>query len=117
MTPAARIRPALVALALACLCAAAGGCRAAGPAPAAKENTVTRPTIAEVIRAHDDSLMAVPGVVGISESRTDDGTPCVKIMVVQLDATLRARLPVMLEGYPVVLEESGEIRAMPDTSR
>jgi len=42
--------------------------------------------------------------------------PCIKILVVRLDDTLRARLPSTLEGYPVLIEESGEIRAMPGDS-
>jgi len=73
--------------------------------------------VAQVIAAHADTIMAVPGVVGLYESRTAEDVPCIKILVVRLDDTLRARLPSTLEGYPVLIEESGEIRAMPgDTS-
>jgi hypothetical protein len=95
------------------LAVAPAGCREGGPRPAAQEETMVRRPIAEVIAAHADSLMAVPGVVGVYEGRLDDGTPCLKIMVVRLDAALRARLPRTLEGHPVVVEETGEIREMP----
>jgi len=72
--------------------------------------------VAQVIAAHADTIMAVPGVVGLYESRTDDGSPCIKILVVRLDDALRSRLPRTLEGHPVLIEESGEIRAMPGDS-
>ena len=99
------------------LAAGVPGCRGDGGAPAGTGETMTPPPIAAVIAAHADSLLGVPGVVGVYESRLADGTPCVKIMVARLDAALRARLPRTLEGHPVVIEETGEIRAMPgDTS-
>jgi len=102
--------PALVA-------ALATGCRDAGRAPDPTGERMAQRPIVEVIAAHADSLMALPGVVGLYEGRLADGTPCVKIMVARLDPGLRERLPRTLEGHPVVIEETGEIRAMPgDTS-
>jgi len=61
--------------------------------------------------------MKVPGVVGTAESRLDDGRPCISVMVVRLTPELRARLPRELEGWPVRVDETGEIHAMPDSSR
>jgi hypothetical protein len=59
----------------------------------------------------------VPGVTAVAESRTPDGKPCVLILVVMLTPELRSRLPRDLDGWPVVIEESGEIRAMPESNR
>lgn len=56
--------------------------------------------------------MALPGVEGIGESALDDGRPCVLIFVVALTPELRRDLPPLLDGYPVLVEESGEIRAL-----
>jgi len=110
------VRAACLALAVPWLLAGAG-CRGGAPAREAGGKTVPTRPVAEAIAAHADSLMAVPGVVGLYEGRLQDGTPCVKIMVRRLDEALRARLPRVLEGHPVLIEETGEIRAMPgDTS-
>jgi len=68
-----------------------------------------RPPIAEVLERHSAELMAVEGVVGTYEGRTEDGLPCIKIMVVENTESLRSKLPQSLEGYPVVLRETGEI--------
>jgi hypothetical protein len=111
MSPA-RIRTAAW-LCAASLALAAPGCREAAPGAGEAEETVTRRPIAEVIAARADSLMAIPGVVGVYEGLTDDGAPCLKIMVVHLDDALRSRLPRTLDGYPVVLVQTGEIREMP----
>lgn len=100
-----------IALSAALCVPALPGCRAgAGP-----EVAPLRP-ISEVIAAHADAIMAIDGVAGIYEGRQDDGTPCIRIMVVRLDDALRARLPRTLEGHPVEIEETGEIRAMPGDS-
>jgi hypothetical protein len=76
---------------------------------------------ADAIRAmdaHVNELMAVPGVVGVAVGALDDGGLCIKVLVVKKTAEHRKRIPKEIEGYPVVIEESGEIRAMPgDTAR
>ena len=94
---------------------ALSGC---GPRPA--KVTVTdapaRP-LTQVLAAHTPSLMAIPGVVGTAEGRLADGRACVLVLASRLTPELRARVPRQLEGWPVRLEETGEIRAMPDTAR
>ena len=55
--------------------------------------------------------MAVPGVVGVYVGLLDDNkTPCLKVMVVEKTEELTRKIPKSLEGYPVVLEETGVIR-------
>ena len=73
--------------------------------------------IVEVLADHTPELMAIPGVVGTAESRTPDGRPCILVLLANDSAELRAKLPRELEGWPVVPEVTGEIRAMPDSSR
>jgi hypothetical protein len=69
--------------------------------------------INEVLRSHDQEIMAIPGVVGIYVGLLDDEkTPCLKVMVVKKTPELERKIPRELEGYPVVIEETGEIRPM-----
>lgn len=105
----------MLPLAGAVLLLAAAGCRGEGARVRPEEANTLRP-IAEVLAAHADSIMAIDGVAGVYEGRLDDGTPCIRVLVVRLSAALRARLPRTLEGHPVVVAESGEIRAMPGDS-
>ena len=68
--------------------------------------------IDDVIKKHADSLMAIPGVVGLYHGLDEKGSSCLKVMVIKVDAEVERRIPKMLEGYAVVIEETGEIRPM-----
>jgi len=70
-------------------------------------------SIETVQEAHTPALMAIEGVVGTYVGVTDGGAPCIRVMVVRKTAALAARIPKQLEGYPVELIESGEIRPLP----
>ena len=63
----------------------------------------------EVLGAHTDRLMAMPGVVGVAEGLRD-GQHCVKVFVVLRTPDLLKVIPASLEGYPVAVEETGELR-------
>ncbi len=69
-------------------------------------------SIDEVIRTHADSLMAIPGVVGIYHGQKEDGSACLKILVRAITPEIERRIPRTLEGYPVEIELTGEIRPM-----
>lgn len=68
-------------------------------------------SIAEVIAVHDDVLLAIPGVVGVAEGE-HAGEPCILILVIAATPELARDLPQSLEGYPVVIEETGEIKPL-----
>ena len=73
----------------------------------------------DVIRAmdaHVNELMAIPGVVGVAVGALDSGKLCIKVLVVKKTAEHRKLIPKEIEGYTIVIEESGEIRAMPGDS-
>ncbi|MFO7610566.1 MAG: hypothetical protein R6X35_15495 [Candidatus Krumholzibacteriia bacterium] len=80
--------------------------------PPRQEETVDRPDIMSVVDTHAPRLIAIEGVAAIAVGALDSGEPCVRIYVVALTDALRAQLPPTLEGWPVVLEESGEIRPL-----
>src|SRR5205814_1331323 len=80
--------------------------------PAAAQQPPAAPMrpIAEVFAAHSDSLMRLPGVVGVGIGRCGDA-PCIKVMAAHSSSELIARLPKRLEGYAVELQVTGPITA------
>jgi hypothetical protein len=82
--------------------------------PESKEQRMTpqRP-IEDVLREHTPRLMALPGVVGTYQGALDDGRPCIGVMVRERSAELERRIPKTLDGYPVKIDVTGEIRALP----
>jgi hypothetical protein len=88
------------------------GCRAGDRTPPPTEKAVARRPLTEVLAAHTPRLMALAGVVGTCEGALDDGAPCFVIMVAALTPALRDSLPQTLEGWPVRVDETGEIRPM-----
>ncbi|HYU27548.1 MAG TPA: hypothetical protein VEK83_00805 [Gemmatimonadales bacterium] len=86
----------LLALGLACSGVPKGGA------------VVTARSIDEVLAAHTDSLMALPGVVGTAVGSCD-GQRCIKVLVADPSPDTKRRIPSRLEGYPVVVEVTGTI--------
>ena len=72
-----------------------------------------RRDINEILRAHDKELLALPGVVGVYVGVLDDGkTPCLKVMLAQKSPETERAIPKALEGYPVIIEVTCEIRPL-----
>ena len=69
-------------------------------------------TAAQAIALHSDSLMAIPGVVGLYEGRTDKGETVIRVMLAERTRDAMRRLPRKLEGYRLEVEESGPIQPM-----
>ena len=66
-----------------------------------------------VLRSHDRELLAISGVVGVYVGALDDGkTPCLKVMVAAKTAELERAIPTTLEGFPVIIEVTGEIKPL-----
>lgn len=68
--------------------------------------------ISAVLADHAPVWMRIPGVTMVAEGKTEDGRDCLRIFVETLTPQLRSRLPEVVEGYPVEVEESGEIRPL-----
>ena len=98
------------------LCIAITGCRRNSGGEAgrpAKPVAMPVKDINQVLRDHDDELMKIPGVVGVYVGlMADEKTPCLKVMASRKTPELDRQVPKSLEGYPVVVEESGVIRPM-----
>ncbi len=68
-------------------------------------------TIEAVMTRHSDTLMSLRGVVGIAIGDCG-GTRCIKVFVAKKTRELSNRIPSKLEGFPVDVVETGEIRAL-----
>ena len=69
--------------------------------------------INDVLRGHDHELLAIKGVVGVYVGLQDDGkTPCLKVMVVAKSPEIEKAVPKTIEGFPVIVEVTGEIRPL-----
>ena len=77
------------------------------------ENAMAAKTIEEVLKEHTPELMSLPGVVGTAQGLCND-QPCIKVFVIEKTPELDQEIPDVLEGYPVIIEETGEIRALPE---
>ena len=79
------------------------GCRAGETPP--------REPAASVIAASSDSLLAIPGVVGVYEGVSGNET-VIRIMLAAKSDSLERRLPKRLGGYRVESEVTGRIVPM-----
>ena len=68
-------------------------------------------TIGELLHRRAPGLLALEGVVGVAEGEAD-GRPCVTVYGVRKSAEVLGQIPAVLEGWPVVVRESGEFRAL-----
>lgn len=67
--------------------------------------------IETVLEAHAEELTTLPGVVGAGVG-SRDGQPCITLLVSSAAPMSLRQFPETLEGYPVVVHESGPIRAV-----
>ena len=70
---------------------------------------VTKP-IEQILKENTDRWMALPGVVGTAQGEAD-GKPCVLVLVIEKTEHLVEAIPDSIDGYPILLHETGEIRA------
>lgn len=76
------------------------------------KNPMAAETIKEVLKKHTKDLMSMPGVVGTGQGLCE-GKPCIKVFVIEKTPDLDQKIPKTLDGYPVVIEETGEFKALP----
>jgi len=69
-----------------------------------------KPAIEEVQAKYQDRWMSIPGVVGVGIGAVN-GAPVLRIMVLKKTEALERKLPKAVEGYSVIIVETGEIRA------
>jgi len=74
------------------------------------EKLVAAKTIEEAVSRHAPDLMALPGVVGVAQGQCG-GRPCIRVYVIEKIPELEQKIPARLDGFPVVIDVTGEIRA------
>lgn len=89
------------------------GCAEEQAAPEQPVESATSNEVAVGIEAAQEQLttrfISMPGVTGTGIGECD-GKPCIKIMIEKKTPSLMAEIPSSHEGYPVVVEETGEIQ-------
>jgi hypothetical protein len=68
-------------------------------------------TIEQVQEKYQNQLLSVSGVVGVGIGAVD-GKPVIKVLVVKKTPELEWKIPKVLEGYPVMIEVTGKMRAL-----
>jgi hypothetical protein len=68
-------------------------------------------SIKEVKAKYQDEIMKIPGVVGMGIGGTEEKM-VLTIMVSKRTAEIETKLPLSLDNYPVVIEETGTFRAL-----
>ena len=68
-------------------------------------------TIEQVQEAHTPEWMAIPGVEGTAIGLCK-GKPCIKVFASVKPQKLKGKIPSSVEGYPVIIEETGAFRAL-----
>jgi len=72
---------------------------------------VSGKTIEQVQEAHTPEWMAIPGVEGTAIGLFK-GKPCIKVFTSVRARNLRGKIPSSVEGYPLIIEETGSFRAL-----
>ena len=87
------------------------GCSYSGPSGLEKGRTMPERTIEQVQEEHTDEWMAIPGVEGTAIGLFE-GKPCIKIFTSRKPQEIRDKIPSKVEGYTVIIEETGAFRAL-----
>lgn len=72
---------------------------------------MSKKTIEQIQQEHTSQWMAIDGVEGTAIGLYE-GKPCIKIFISKKAEYLRGAIPSTVEGYPVVIEETGTFRAL-----
>jgi hypothetical protein len=72
---------------------------------------MTERLIEQVQAEYTDVWMRIPGVVGTAIGVHND-KPCILVLTSVDPGQIRSQIPLSVEGHPVVIENTGEIRAL-----
>lgn len=68
--------------------------------------------IEQVLKDKQEMLLSIPGVQGFYQGKSEKGEDRIVIMVDSLSEKNRDKFPDSLEGYPVLVEETGKIKPL-----
>ena len=87
------------------------GCSQNNASDLEKGGRMPAKTIEQVLNERTNEWMAIPGVVGVAIGEFK-GKPCIRIFTSARPQQLRAQIPPTIEGYLVIIEQTGPIRAL-----
>ncbi len=76
-----------------------------------KGKAMAEMSITQALEQATPGLMKIEGVVGTAQGLCD-GAPCIKVYVARKTPELLAQIPATIAGHPVVIEETGEFKAL-----
>ncbi len=76
-----------------------------------KGSSMPQRPIEQVQEEHTDQWMAIPGVEGTAIGLYK-GKPCIKVFSSIEPQKLRDKIPSSVEGYPVIIEQTGTFKAL-----
>ena len=83
----------------------------ADPSDPGQGQSMPEQTIEQVQEEHTDEWMAIPGVQGTAIGMSE-GKPCILILSSVKPETVQDKIPSTVQGYPVVVRETGAFRAL-----
>ena len=88
------------------------GCDGKGIGNVGKGGPMTERSIDEVLKDKTNEWMSIPGVEGVAIGLYK-GKPCIRIFTSSNpDKQLHPKIPSTVDGYPVIVEQTGPIRAL-----
>jgi len=69
------------------------------------------PSIQDVKKKHEVRLMSLPGVVSVGIGRDPQGNPAVIVGLDSPRSETEARIPRLLDGYPLLIRIVGPLKA------
>jgi hypothetical protein len=80
--------------------------------PTFEKNSKVQLNILTVKEKYESELMAIPGVVGVGIGDCN-GKQCIVVLIQDRTAQTDREMPGTLDGYPVQIEVTGPIKALP----
>jgi hypothetical protein len=99
----------MVLILVAALATDVGGCRNNSTNVEPRQPMAGK-TIQQVQEEHTPAWMSLPGVVGTAIGQCD-GQACILVLTAAHTEQIRKQIPSTVDGYPVVVQYSGPIRA------
>ena len=105
------LRVVTLSIGMVCLGNSLSGCAQSFMHKPEGEKKVSSRRIEDVLKEYTDEWMAIPGVVGTAIGEFK-GKPCIKVLIRKKTNELTKRIPARVEGFVVVIQETGKIRAL-----
>jgi hypothetical protein len=87
------------------------GCRHAETVEPQRADLMPTKTIEQVQQEHTAAWMAIPGVIGTAIGE-HEGKPCILVLTASNTKQVKQQIPATADGYPVIVQYTGEIRAL-----